>query len=589
MQTPITKATKQKTAPKDEKILKGIPSSLGYAVGTAYVISDKIHLPNNHTQQVSIVVDDEIERFQTAIEEYSKELEKYAKAIQKESKQVYSIVETLQLLVHDSSLIEGIIEKIRDGNSVEVAIQIVFNQYLQTIISIKDKLFREKAIELEQLRDQMLEILANKKFFSDIPPNSIIVSKTVSPEQVIVFKHNGIRGIITEIGGLTTHSSILARSLEIPEVIGVANATTEISNGDNIVIDGYKGLIVVNYNGTTFDAFKKQICEESELKAKLGDLLKIPTQTKDNKKISLQVNLNFLGELDNKIVFYSDGIGLVRTEHLIEFPQNLTEKGIKDFEELQYSKYRDVVHKIYPKPVIFRVFDLGGDKFYAILKITENNPMLGLRGIRFLLANPKLFKSQLRALLRASREKNLKIMLPMVTTIQEIKESIDLLNVCKIELLNEGEVFDQEIEIGAMIETPAAALQAEAISKYVDFLSIGTNDLTQYTVVADRDNQYVVNYFDPFHPSVLKLMQITIEGAKKHKIPVGICGELASHPSATEILIGLGLDSISVSPPNFLQVKKWISEIEYDTAVRTTHQILELETYDEIRKRLAIY
>jgi phosphotransferase system enzyme I (PtsI) len=589
MQHPITKATEPKTTPKAEKILKGIPSSLGYAIGTAYVIGDKTQLQNLSTHRHPIAVDEEIERFRTAIEQYSMELEKYAQAIQRESKQVYSIIETLQLLVHDESLIEGITQKIREGNPVEVAIQIVFDQYLQTIISIKDKLFREKAIELEQLRDQMLEILANKRFFSDIPPNSIVVAKTVSPEQVIVFKHNGICGIITEIGGLTTHSSILARSLEIPEVIGVANATNEISTGDAVAIDGYKGLIVVNYTQKTFQTLTRQIQEENELKAKLGDLLHVPSQTKDKKRIALQINLNFLDELDNQIVFYSDGVGLVRTEHLIEFPQNLSSKEMQDFEEYQYNRYKDVVHKIYPKPVIFRVFDLGGDKFYSIFKITENNPMLGLRGIRFLLANPKLFKSQLRALLRASAEKNLKIMLPMITTVQEVKESINLLNVCKMELLTEGEIFDQEVELGAMIETPAAALQADVISKYVDFLSIGTNDLTQYTVVADRDNQYVVNYFDPFHPSVLKLMQIAVEGAKKHKIPIGICGELASHPSATEILIGLGLDSISVSPPNFLPVKKWISEIEYHKAVRTTQKILELETFDEIRKQLAIF
>ncbi len=572
----------------NEKILKGIPSTVGYSIGKAFVIPPAIPAINLNSNDNEVNVDYEIERFTNAVQEYSNELKRYSENIKSISQQVDSIIESLLLLVQDQVLIESVINEIRRGKPVEKAIDIVFNSYLQALASVKNKLFVEKAVELEQLRNHLLEIINNKKFFSNLPPDSIIVAQSVSPEQVIVFKNLSVKGIITEIGGLTTHASILCRSIGITNVIGVQNATKEIATGDLVAIDGYKGLIVVNPSTKTQENLHIQIQQERELKDKLGDLLTQETKTKDGKRIQLQVNINFVEELDQQVIHYSDGIGLVRTEHLVKFPKDFSRKELEKFEKHQMELYSYVAQKLYPKTVIFRIFDIGGDKFYSLLKISEKNPMLGFRGIRFLLDNPEILKSQIRALLAASVHKNVKIMIPMITTIQEIKDTIFIINDCQIDFLTNGREFDKDIQIGAMIETPAAALQADVIAKYVDFLSIGTNDLTQYTVVADRENQLVANYFDPFHPSVLKLMQMTAEGAHYHNKPVGICGELAAHSAATELLIGLGLDSISVSPANFLQVKKWISEIDSVKAEEVTHQILQLETYDDIRKRLVL-
>ncbi|MCX7909347.1 MAG: phosphoenolpyruvate--protein phosphotransferase [Ignavibacteria bacterium] len=572
--------------PKDI-VLKGIPVSKGYASGKAFIIKRNIFNLNQNGNYLN--PSEEIERFKQTIVEYKNELLRYQNSISKEKSIATDILDSIKLLLEDPDIEKSVIEYIHSGKSAELAVELTYQKFEKDLLSVKNKFIRERAFEIEQIKNRFLELLINKKLSTTIPENSIVVAPSLSADQVIAFKEKNVAALITEVGGTTTHSSILARSFRIPSVIGIPNATKLISNNDHLLVDAYKGIIIVNPTQETYFEFKEKVEDENYITKELGDIIYRPTQTKDGKPIELQANINYKEELDEREIYLSDGIGLVRTEHLVPirdfYDKNI---GFDYFEQVQYELYHDVAVKVYPKPVIFRAFDLGGDKFPSLFGMTEANPMLGFRGIRYLLANPRFFKTQLRAFLRASVEKNVQIMIPMVTTLEEVLDSLRLIEECKEELKQENQEFDPNVKFGIMIETPAAALQSDILANYVDFISIGTNDLTQYTLVADRDNSQVSSYFSPFHPSVLKLMKYTINNAKRKGKKVGICGELASHPAATGLIIGLEFDSISVSVENLLQVKKWISEIDSSFAKAQLQKALRFSTSEQVREFLEI-
>lgn len=579
---------KNKKQNKSNEIqLKGIPVSKGYASGASFII--KKNYFNLDSNGAASKPKDEIERFKQAVFQYEQEFERQIQNIKKENPLAGEILQSLKLILADPEIHNSVLNFINQGYSAEYAVEQTYKNFEKNLLTVKSQVVRERAFELEQIKNRFLEILVNNKLSITIPKNSIVVATSVSADQVISFHENNISGLITEAGGTTTHSAIIARSLKIPSVIGVANATSLIQNGDLVLIDGFKGIIFVNPEQDTQEAFQKAVKEKNLYEKQLGELIYKPTQTLDGKRIELQANLNFIEELDETELYHSDGIGLVRTEHLVPIKDYYENSiSISEFEEQQFEIYREVAVKLYPKIVTFRAFDLGGDKFPSLFGLNEANPMLGFRGIRYLLSKPNFFKAQLRAFLKASAEKNVQIMLPMITTVEEVLESRMLLNQCMKELSSEGFEFDPEIKFGIMIETPAAALQTSLLAKYVDFFSIGTNDLTQYTLVADRDNSQVSSYFSPFHPSVLRLMKITIESAKRRKRKVGICGELASHPAAAGLLVALDFDSISISIENLLQVKKWISEIDSRLAKKNLLKILKFSTAEEVRKFLEI-
>jgi len=571
---------------KGQIILSGIPSSVGYSCAKAFVIKKSIF--NSKKSEFAENPKEEFERFTKTIDEYESQLDHYLSLVGNEKNPALAVLNSVRSILQDPFLRDEIKENIDKGYSAESAVEIVFNKYKNSILSIKNRILRERAYEIEQIKNQIIEILQTKKLSTYIPEHSIIVANSLSPDQVIYFRNKQIAGIITEVGGITTHSSILARSYGIPEVIGVSNATNIISTGDEVIIDGYKGIVVVNPVEKTRESFRLKVEKEKELKKSLGELIDLPTQTKDGKHIDLQINLNTKDELENPVIYHSDGLGLVRTEHLVPLNEIWNQNNLEDSENFQYEIYNEVAMKMYPKPVVFRAFDLGADKFPNFFDFAESNPMLGFRGIRLLLSKRGFFKAQIKAFLRASVHGNVKIMLPMISTLSEVQDSLQLIEECKKELDEKGIEYHKGIEFGVMIETPAAALIVDLIAPYVNFISFGTNDLTQYTVVADRDNSFVSNYFEPFHPSVLRLLKKATDDAKKRKVKVGICGELASHSSATALLIGLDFDSISVSAPNFLQVKKWISEISYKEARKKTREVLKKASASEIRKYLNI-
>lgn len=559
--------------------LTGIPSSPGRAYGNAFVIyPEKVVIPSEVIDQTKI--SEELDKFESAKNELLTEYYYALTKVKNESKNVYAVIETNILIISDSYLLNGIKRRIEKGYSAESSIIQEFDSQKHYLQNSRDLLLRERAIELDNIKERIIEILRKKQINRSISPGMLVISKYVSPTDIINFKESKIAAIVTELGGISSHSSILARTFQIPEIIGVKNATDLIRNNDFVIADGYKGVVIVNPDRQTILEYEKLKTKEKAYRKRLGKLISLPTETKDGQRILLKTNINVQTDLDTTLMLSTDGVGLVRTEILL--------RGLDGFpgEEEQFEWYKKVAEQIYPNPVIFRVFDVGSDKEAPGMPYKESNPSLGFRGIRFLLHRKDIFKSQLRAILRSSITKNVALMIPMITGAKEILSSINLINECKNELQNEGKLFDDNCPLGIMIETPAAAMQSSVFARYADFFSIGTNDLTQYTLAADRTNELVSEIYDSFHPAVLKFIKITVDSAKSANIPVSICGELAGHLSATSILIGMGVSELSVSPSSFLELKKRIREIRYSEAVSSAEKILNCQTHDEVRNLL---
>ncbi len=561
-------------------MLKGIPSSPGMFMGIASVIqTETIIIPNEKVPQDEIL--DELSKFKNALTEVNEEYQATIDKIDPSQPNVAAVLETNLMLINDESLVQEIKTRIGKGYTVESSIVHYFDFQKQFFLSAKDSIIRERAFEIENLKERLLAALRERTVFYALEEGSIIVAKSVTPTDLVKFREAKVAGIITEVGGITAHCSILARSFEIPAVIGVKDACSQIRNGDNLIINGYSGWTLVNPGKKAIANYQLKRAIEEEHRARLGELKKLKSETLDGHKILIMSNIDSAIDLENAAVVKSDGVGLVRTESLIitlnHFPN----------EEEQYQWYSQMADRAYPEPITFRAFDIGSDKYSEGIPRHESNPALGFRGIRFLLHRLDIFKSQIRAILRSSKNKNVKFMLPMIISISEIQQSIDLIEECKRELRAKDFEFDTTMPIGIMIETPSAAVMSDNFTKYVQFYSIGTNDLTQYTLAADRTNELVLENFDSFHPAVLRLIKLTADSANKAGISVSVCGEIAGHSAATSLLIGMGIKELSVSPAIHLELKKRVRDTNYSDAVRLANRVLECDSPAQVMQLLA--
>ncbi|MBM2814310.1 MAG: Phosphoenolpyruvate--protein phosphotransferase [Ignavibacteria bacterium] len=563
-----------------ELIIKGIPSSYGIAIGPAVVIkSESVIMPSIICE---IDIPEEIKRFEIAqhdlIDEFTTHLSKSAK----ESKNVFAILESNLLILKDPFLNESIRRRIKDGFPVESAVILEFDHQKQFFQQSKDKLLKEKSFELDNIKENLLSYLRNRSVPFSIEAGSIVIAKSVSPTDIVNFHHAGVKGIVTEVGGIASHASILARSFEMPAVIGVNEVLLLIDDNIDIIIDGYSGTIICNPTPATHREYLERKSKEELHRKELGALVKLSSTTRDGKPIKLCTNIDFIEDIDSSTMVGAEGIGLVRSEHLLMALQHFPS------EEEQYQWYLNMAQRTYPNNITIRVFDVGSDKFAEGMPHHESNPALGFRGIRFLLSRLDIFETQIYAILRASKNKNVRIMLPMVTSLREVQSSIELIERCKKSLDTADIAFDRHIPVGIMIETPAAALKSKDFASHVSFFSIGTNDLTQYTLAADRGNELVSDVFDSFHPAVLQLIKITIDSAKEKKISVSVCGELAGHSGATAMLIGMGINELSVSPRILLELKNRIRSINYEEAVKLAGEVLSCSSRSEVRAKLSI-
>jgi len=391
-----------------------------------------------------------------------------------------------------------------------------------------------------------------------------------------LLSRNKVLAFVTDHGGLTSHAAIISRSLNIPAVVGTHNSTALIKDGDEIIVDGFYGYVIIKPTTQQKDFFIEKRKRLLELQKELEELKDEKAVTKDGREIKLLANVDVSGEIEMVITSGANGIGLYRSEQI------LNELGEFPSEDEQTTIYTKLSSRIYPDTVTIRVFDIGGDKF-RFLDFEEPNPFLGLRGIRLLLENPALLKTQVRAILKASINKNIKMMLPMVSTLKEIRESKKIIEECKKELRSEKIKFDQDIEIGIMIEVPSAAVMARDFSRQVDFVSIGTNDLVQYLMAVDRGNDLVSALYQEFSPVVINTLKHIIDETKKSRKPVSLCGEMAADTLAMPLLVGLGFDSLSMSPATITYAKRIIRSCDYKKTKRLAAQCLKMQSEEEVK------
>lgn len=561
-------------------MLNGIPSSPGVYMGAAVVEYSKVEINYNE-----VIKDSEIEaninKFISASRELSDDYTAIISELDKTQPNIATILESNLMLINDDILKKDIISYIEKGYSAESAITLFYDQQRNFLLSTKDSILRERAYEIDNIKDRMLDIIWGRKEFFQVKKGDILVVRNITPSELIHYQSMGIAGLITEVGGLTSHCSILARSYEIPAVIGVKDACSKIKTGDTIIINGYAGVVILNPNNEATSHYNLKKIIEKEHQDRLGQIRNLPSETKDGRYIKIMSNVDTVRDIDNTVKMKSDGVGLVRTESLI--------LGLNTFpdEEYQYAFYSQFADRAFPHAITFRAFDIGSDKFTSETNFREENPALGVRGIRFLLGREDVFKTQIRAILRASANKNVKFMLPMIINLPELKATLDLIEECKKELKAEGQMFDNRMPVGIMIETPAAAVISDVLAKYCNFFSIGTNDLTQYVLASDRNNEHLSSSYDTFHPAVLRLMKMTIDSAENAGIDLSICGEIAGRFDATKLLIGMGVKELSVSPSIQLQLKKNLRGMNYKSAKTFAKNVLKCETPEEVRELIS--
>ena len=570
---------------KKTAIVKGIPASPGIAYGIARVIYRWEQSIEERTIENS-QIENEISRLDTAVDKTLEELNKYQKtAGSKIGGPVAKIFDSQVLIASDTEFINKVKDEIRNlHKSAEYIYSMQIEKALLPLQRSRNPYMRQMITDIEAVSHRILSYLAGQgeSEISQFSKDCIFVGRLFTPAEVLNLFERDARAIIITEGSPNSHMALIARSLIIPTVVGVRQIQKKIRSGDRLIVDGEKGIITINPSDDEWKKLKGKGAELKELPInQLKKLPDFPQKTKDNVKINVAANINIPGPIDKIISEHKIGVGLYRTEFLY------LQQGHFPSEDEQFEVYDSIAKQYYPQELIIRTFDLGSDKFLKDQNsVIEKNPALGWRGIRASLGNTRIFKDQIRAILRASKRSNIKILLPMITDLPELKRALGQIKRSMVELRKEGIKFNSKIKIGIMIEVPSAAIMADMLASKVDFFSIGSNDLTQYTLAADRDNQKLVGLFNSFHPSVLSLIKNTITAAQKHNIPVTVCGEMSGNPLAIPLLIGLGVDELSMNPSQLNEASKVISKMETEKAKLLADDILKLAGVKDIEKKL---
>ncbi len=571
---------------KGEKTYRGIAVSAGVCRGKVLVL---------HRTRRAIVrrplendaIEPEIRRFEHALVRTRQQiLEVQRRVAATMSSSEADIFDAHLLMLEDRVLIEEVLKIVHEQKvNAEFAFHTASERYVNVLENVQDEYLRERAADLRDLTGRVLDnLLEVKEAFNlrNLTEPCILVGHDLSPSTTAQLDKKFVLGFATDIGGKTSHTAILAHSLDMPAVVGLQTISEELASGDYVLLDGYNGVVIVNPTDQTLFEYGQLAKVKASLEEKLAEVQHQPAVTLDGKTIHLSANIEALHDVSAVREHGAEGVGLFRTEFLFINRENLPT------EEEQYKVYREVAAALKANTVIIRTLDLGGDKFASHLQLAkEMNPFLGWRAIRFCLAQPELFRAQLRAILRASAEGNIKMMYPMISGLDELNQANAFVEKCKAELRAEKVPFDENLEIGAMIEIPSAALVASALAKRVKFFSIGSNDLIQYTLAADRTNEKVSHLYEPTHPAILRLIKMTVEAAHANGIWTGVCGEIAGDPVLTPLLIGLGVDELSAAPAMIDQVKYIIRRIKLSEAQALAQAALESESPSEILARCA--
>ena len=562
-------------------MLKGTGISDGIGLGKAIIFkSQKIKLEKNKIKDVTL----EKEKFYKAIKEVEKEIEDLLEKISGTEKE---IMQAYLLILQDPNLIQKTIEIIeKEKWDAAYATEIGFNEIIKEFEKVDDTYISERSKDIEDMKKKIIAKIIGKEEInlSKLPSNTILVAKELSTSDIAKLDFKNIEGIITEVGGMNSHMAIMARTHEIPSSVGVNKITQNIKQNDVVAINGKTGEVFVNPSKKeykNFEEIKEKIKKE---KNELENYKNQDTITKDGHEVKVLANIGMPDDVKIVIQNTAEGVGLFRSEFLYMNSENFPT------ENEQFEAYKKVVLKLKNKEVIIRTLDIGGDKDLKYMKLPkEDNPFLGYRAIRICLDDINLFKVQLRAILKASAYGNVAIMIPMISSLEELRKTKEIINEVKEELREKKIKFDENIKIGIMIEIPAAALIADELAKECDFFSIGTNDLIQYTVAVERGNKKIANLYTHFHPAVIRLIKKAIEGAHKNHILCGMCGEAAGDVTFIPLLIGLGLDEFSMNANKVLNVRKLIRKLDFKECQKLADEVLKLATSDEVEKLLVKY
>ncbi|MGN0555809.1 MAG: phosphoenolpyruvate--protein phosphotransferase [Candidatus Fimenecus sp.] len=562
-------------------IYKGIAGAEGIGIGKALVVREQTL---DYSQVVFSGAENETKRLQAAIAAFCENVtamqEKLTASVGEKQAE---ILNGQIMMIQDPFMTSQMQDFIAGGQCAEAAVDAVCNMYIEMFSSVEDDLTRQRATDIRDMRARLLGILLGQTEvdLSDLPPETVLVAHDFTPSMTANMQKEHIVGILSETGSKTSHSAILARSLELPAVMSVENICTLLENGDTVIVDGTRGEAVVRPAQGILEAYaskREQLrTEKQALRAFAGK----KTATADGKQLAVYANIGKPDDVSAVLQNDGEGVGLFRTEFLF------MDRAALPSEEEQLAAYRAAAAQMQGKEVIIRTLDVGGDKDIPYLHMEkEENPFLGHRAVRYCLDNPDTYKVQLRALLRASAYGNIKIMLPLVTTVSEVRRVRELLESAKAELRKENIAFNEKIPVGVMIETPAAAMTADLLAKEADFFSIGTNDLTQYTMAVDRGNSKVSALYSHYNPAVLRLIRQTADAANRAGIPVGMCGEAAGDKSFIPLLIAFGIQEFSVTPAAVLPTRKTVSLWSKTDADALAERILTLSTAEEVAAAL---
>ena len=575
-----------------EESFKGIPVSHGYAIGNCFVMEgsditySKYNIPIYEIKKEHKRLDFAVKK---SLDDLSKIIEKIKDSRNDIYKEMKFMLQANKSIITSSSLVKDSKKRIEiDLINAEFAIIEELNKHSKIFKKIKDDYLKDRFDDVRDVCKRILENLQNKKKKkSRLRENQILVASELSPADLLSHSKSKISGLVSVLGGPEGHFAIVARSLSIPTIVGVKNLLKNIKNNEQIVLDGEKGLLIKNPTSRTVNFYKKKIEEQKNQDRKLNYLKKIIPKTKDNIQVGIQANIDNSEEAKESMKFGIDGIGLYRSEYLF-----MNKKRMPSENE-QYDSLKRTLKYLKGKPLTVRTLDIGNDKKVPSIEKYLNkspNPALGLRAIRLTLAFPKIFRRQISAILRASFYGNVKIMLPMVSNVSELTETKNLINKVRNDLISKKIKISSKLpEIGVLIETPAAALISESLAKNCDFLAIGTNDLTMYTLAIDRGDEEVAKIYDPAHLSVLRLIKLSADSAKKVGVPISVCGEMAGDTIFTSLLLGMGINKLSMSVSRILKVKQFIKNVNYNEVKKISNEILAEDDSVRIKQILKSY
>ncbi|MFH0908077.1 MAG: phosphoenolpyruvate--protein phosphotransferase [bacterium] len=569
--------------PLSEVILQGIGVSPGVAVGPAFLLKtdEETYIERDITDAD---IAREIARFEEALISTRRQIHDIQKQVSDAIGQDNaSIFDAHLLVVDDRSLVEEVFRGLSTHKkNVETVLRLVADRYAQALLRVEDDYLRERAADVKDVTRRILRNLSGgtSASLSQRKDPCILITNDLAPSDTATLDKDKIKAFATDLGSPTSHTAIMARALEIPAIVGLHDVSVRVSASEQVLIDGNKGVLIINPTRETLERYGEVEKVRRTIRSGLANLKEEPAETLDGYRVQLSANIELPSDIDAVVANGACGVGLFRTEYLY-----LARQGLPTEDE-QVQAYEKVAERLHPDSVVIRTVDLGGDKFLWQLKSQpELNPFMGWRAIRFCLAQPDIFKTQLRAILRASRFDNVKIMYPMISNVDEVIKANVMLDECKVELRERGQTFNEDVEVGVMIEVPSAALTANLLAPHSSFFSLGTNDLVQYTIAVDRVNERIAYLYEPTHPAIIRLIKNTIDTGHEHGIWSGICGEMGSNPLMVPLLIGLGVDEFSVSPSAVPIVKDVIRKIRYSEAELLAQTILSSESAVDVLDR----